>query len=357
MPNQPKIKLFRQDGCLSYFIFDPGSRELMVIDARADLMESYRTVIAEDRLKPVYFVDTRLHSHHLSGTHLLAAEFGAPIAMGAKTKSARPTRLWVDREKIRLGEYELEVIELPGISADAIGLFLNSQILFCGDAVHLGASARLDLSGTDPAAFWHTLKKGVGSLPEETLLMPAHEADGRIFSTIKMEKEKNPDWKMADLEAFLRFKAEERGRLDGAIQNRIDYNLQKMPLETQESHFGGVANHVGNGENGNRVATISVDKLAQKLKKQSSGVCYLDVREPSEYAEGHIEGTLHIPLAEVALHLEELRSLCRIYVICRSGRRSEAIAKTLDYLGFPDVVNVTGGIQAWENAGYQLKTK
>ena len=81
----------------------------------------------------------------------------------------------------------------------------------------------------------------------------------------------------------------------------------------------------------------------------------LDVREPYEYAEGHLAGSRLLPLAQVASQAAALPKDAPVYVICRSGNRSVTASKTLLELGFKDVRNVEGGILAWQGAGYPVE--
>lgn len=82
----------------------------------------------------------------------------------------------------------------------------------------------------------------------------------------------------------------------------------------------------------------------------------LDVREDDEWAAGHADGAIHIPLGEVPLRFGELGESSPdrpVYVICRSGGRS---ARAVEWLAEHDVhaVNVGGGTQAWAKAGRSL---
>lgn len=83
----------------------------------------------------------------------------------------------------------------------------------------------------------------------------------------------------------------------------------------------------------------------------ASGALVLDVREPHEYAGGHVAGSLSVPLATVASRAAEFDAAAPVYVFCRSGNRSLAAARTLIDAGFRDVRNVEGGIIAWQAAG------
>lgn len=78
----------------------------------------------------------------------------------------------------------------------------------------------------------------------------------------------------------------------------------------------------------------------------------LDVREQDEWDAGHAIEAVHIPLAELPDRVGELPDAADgpVYVVCRSGRRSERAAQYLAGLGY-EAVNVTGGMQAWHAAG------
>ena len=76
----------------------------------------------------------------------------------------------------------------------------------------------------------------------------------------------------------------------------------------------------------------------------------LDVREPEEWAAGHVEGATHVPLGEVPQRLGELPDADPLYVICRSGNRSGRAAAWLGQQGV-ETVNIAGGMRAWAAAG------
>lgn len=77
----------------------------------------------------------------------------------------------------------------------------------------------------------------------------------------------------------------------------------------------------------------------------------LDVREPYEYASGHVAGSTLLPLGQLSTQSSYLPKDAPIYVICRSGNRSVTASETLVKLGYKDVRNVKGGMLAWQAAG------
>lgn len=79
----------------------------------------------------------------------------------------------------------------------------------------------------------------------------------------------------------------------------------------------------------------------------------IDVREPWEYAEGHVPGARLVPLASVPQHLIDFQRDRPVYLVCHVGGRSAQAALYLAQRGV-DAVNVDGGTADWESAGYPL---
>jgi rhodanese-related sulfurtransferase len=77
----------------------------------------------------------------------------------------------------------------------------------------------------------------------------------------------------------------------------------------------------------------------------------IDVREPDEWAEGHIDGATHIPLGDLPARTGELDPDRATVIVCRSGARSGNATMYLMQYGFRDVANLGGGMLAWERAG------
>jgi rhodanese-related sulfurtransferase len=77
--------------------------------------------------------------------------------------------------------------------------------------------------------------------------------------------------------------------------------------------------------------------------------CVLDVRSPQEWAGGHIEGAVHVPVDELQKSLHAVpRDGRKLYVICAGGGRSQAAASFLANRGFLNVLNVEGGMNSWK---------
>ena len=95
--------------------------------------------------------------------------------------------------------------------------------------------------------------------------------------------------------------------------------------------------------------SISVQDLKALLDQ--GGVQVVDVREPAEYAEGHVPGAASMPLATVPLRFAEIDRDLPVHLICAVGGRSAQAGQYLDQQGF-DTVNVEGGTVDWVSAGF-----
>lgn len=88
--------------------------------------------------------------------------------------------------------------------------------------------------------------------------------------------------------------------------------------------------------------------LGLKEKLENGEIHLIDVREEMEFAGGRITGANLLPLGELEERHKELDHSKPIYVMCRTGRRSSEAQKRLHALGFTNVINVVGGIEAWK---------
>jgi rhodanese-related sulfurtransferase len=92
------------------------------------------------------------------------------------------------------------------------------------------------------------------------------------------------------------------------------------------------------------------------LATRSPDAVVLDVREPQEYALGHVPGALNLPQAELATRLAEVPADRPLLVICQAGGRSRRVAQFLVQTGFTDVASVAGGMGAWRAGGADVST-
>lgn len=110
--------------------------------------------------------------------------------------------------------------------------------------------------------------------------------------------------------------------------------------------------HPGNGSAG-LPAEVSVSEAVQM---QENGAFILDVREPSEWVQGHIPGATLIPLGDLSNRTNEFPRDQEIVVVCRSGNRSAQGRDLLLKAGFTQVTSMAGGMNQWISEGYAIVT-
>lgn len=101
------------------------------------------------------------------------------------------------------------------------------------------------------------------------------------------------------------------------------------------------------------VPGIEATAVQTKLNEKPKPVV-LDVREPSEYAAGHIAGSTLIPMHQLSSRINELPKDREIICVCASGSRSSSAARQLLKNGYT-VLNLNGGMYRWQHAGLPLK--
>lgn len=151
----------------------------------------------------------------------------------------------------------------------------------------------------------------------------------------------------------------------------IDYRMDVWMLALDEPHAEqlvrelmsiGFDRIVGVSVATDALVGVESDTLAQRSVIALSGalgregLLVVDVRNEREWAAGHIPGAIHIPLSELPHRLSELPADGALITQCASGARSAIAASLLLMAGASGVENLSGGIQAWTNAGFTLTT-
>lgn len=98
------------------------------------------------------------------------------------------------------------------------------------------------------------------------------------------------------------------------------------------------------------ISVLSVTEAVMLMSRKSALV--LDVREPDEFAQGHLQGARNVPLSQLSVRLKELEKFRDkpVLVVCERGRRANAAAKLLKAQNFATLNVLKGGMQAWIEA-------
>ena len=101
--------------------------------------------------------------------------------------------------------------------------------------------------------------------------------------------------------------------------------------------------------------SVDVEEAERRVREDPARPLLLDVREPNEFVAVRVPGAVLLPTSAFVARVGELPAGRPLLVICHTGRRSAAVTGFLARSGRTDVVNVAGGMEAWERAGLPIK--
>lgn len=104
-----------------------------------------------------------------------------------------------------------------------------------------------------------------------------------------------------------------------------------------------------------QIKQLNVNEVYQLFMNPDDNLVFLDVRQPEEWREGIIPGSVKIPLGELSAHLNKLDTSKKFIIVCRSGNRSNTAAKMMEGAGFKDLSNFQGGMMAWQSRNYPVE--
>ncbi len=330
--------------CKTYLLASEGMERAVIIDPVKDRVERYLAVLAYHRLKLDLIVDTHTHADHRSGAHELSVLTDAPVAMHRRAPAPHVAMHLEDGQRLIVGDFELKVLHTPGHTPDSISLYAEDRVL-TGDCLLIQGTGRADFAGGDAGEQYDSVTQKLFTLPDSTLVYPAHDYRGHLNSTIGEEKSSNPRLAGRSREAYIGLMNNLGLPLPEGIQEALQPNQSE--IEATSIRFPTLAQL-------NSVSQLLPTEIAARLGTAAAPLL-IDVREPDEFSGelGHVAGARLIPLRELPDRADkELASFKDkdIVVICRAGVRSVTAAAILTGLGFNQVCSMKGGMLDWDSA-------
>ncbi|MBS0171556.1 MAG: MBL fold metallo-hydrolase [Nitrospira sp.] len=176
----------------TYLVADRQSSQAVIIDAVIENVERDVTLLKELGLTLLYAVETHVHADHITGASLLKDRTGAQIVYGGGAeRSVTGADLFLhDGQKLRLGASAITALATPG-HTDGCTSYVLPGTVFTGDALFIRGNGRTDLQGGSAATLFESVRHKLFALPDDTVVYPGHDYQGRIASTIGEEKRFN----------------------------------------------------------------------------------------------------------------------------------------------------------------------
>ena len=185
----------------TYIIASGEGREALIIDPVIEHSDEYSTILKNLDLKLVKVIDTHIHADHISALNELNKRTNCIRVMGEKSKSEVIDLRIKDGEKINVEEVQLQAIYTPGHTDCSYSFLMNDRV-FTGDTLLINGSGRTDFQNGNAYDAYDSIFNKLLKLPEKTFVFPAHDYNGKKFSTIANEKNNNPRLQVSSKEEY-----------------------------------------------------------------------------------------------------------------------------------------------------------
>ena len=175
----------------TYIISSGEGREALIIDPVIEHTDDYIKILENLKLKLVKVIDTHIHADHITALNELNKRTNCVRIMGENSKSEVIDLKVKDDEKIKIENIELKAMYTPGHTDCSYSYLMNDRV-FTGDTLLINGTGRTDFQNGSSYDAYDSLFNKLLKLPEKTLVYPAHDYNGKKFSTIKNEKNNNP---------------------------------------------------------------------------------------------------------------------------------------------------------------------
>lgn len=192
----------RESSTYTYLLAERQGGVTLLIDPVLENTNAYVRLIEELDLKLVLAVDTHIHADHVTALGALRDRTDCASAMGEMTKAECVSVRFREGEKLCVDNLHLDILYTPGHTDDSYNFLLPDRV-FTGDTLLIRGTGRTDFQNGDPAAQYDSLFDKLLTLPEDTLIFPAHDYNGMTVSTIGEETHHNPRLQVADKPAYI----------------------------------------------------------------------------------------------------------------------------------------------------------
>ena len=186
----------------TYIIASAKGREAVIIDPVLENVEDYINILKELDLKLVKVIDTHIHADHITGASKLKQVTNCTTIMGEHTPADTVEIKVKDNEIIDIDNLKIRSMYTPGHTSDSYS-FLLDNYLFTGDTLLINGTGRTDFQNGSSKEAYNSLFNNLLKLPEETLVYPGHDYNGKFSSTIGNEKKFNPRLQVKSLDEYV----------------------------------------------------------------------------------------------------------------------------------------------------------
>ncbi|MSP10414.1 MAG: MBL fold metallo-hydrolase [Pelagibacteraceae bacterium] len=209
----------------TYLIASSKGREAIIIDPVLENVHEYIELLNQLDLRLVKVIDTHIHADHVTGASKLKNETNCQTIMGEYTPADVVDFKVKDGEEIKIDQLKIKAIYTPGHTSDSYSFLLNNQ-LFSGDALLINGTGRTDFQNGSSKDAYNSIFNKLLKLPEETLLYPGHDYNGKKVSTLGKEKKFNPRLQVSSEDQYIEIMSNLKLAEPQDIQFNVSRNIK-----------------------------------------------------------------------------------------------------------------------------------
>ena len=209
----------------TYLIASAKGREALIIDPVLENVEDYIGLLKELDLKLVKVIDTHIHADHITGASKLKQATNCTTIMGEHTLADTVEIKIKDNETIDIDNLKIRSMYTPGHTSDSYS-FLLDNYLFTGDTLLINGTGRTDFQNGSSKDAYNSLFNNLLKLPEETLVYPGHDYNGKFSSTIGNEKKFNPRLQVKSVDEYVNIMSKLNLAKPKMIETNVSRNIK-----------------------------------------------------------------------------------------------------------------------------------
>jgi glyoxylase-like metal-dependent hydrolase (beta-lactamase superfamily II)/rhodanese-related sulfurtransferase len=330
----------------TYVLYDPASRDALIIDPVDEQLERDLSVLKEHGLTLRWTLETHAHADHITSAGQLAEHTGAKTAVPAGCGITTAAVQLHGGDTLTFGGETLKTLHTPGHTSGSMS-FVWGDHLFSGDTLLINGCGRTDFQSGSAEAMFHSLTQILFALPDATTVWPGHDYQGRSHSSIGQEKAHNARVSGKTLQEFT------------AIMDALNLPKPKRIDEAVPANLtSGVRHDAGGvGLTAPQAAVGYAGDVSSALANawwQAGEAVLVDVRTDAEREwVGFVPGASVVAWKQwpgMAMNTQfdaEIKAAAdgkKIVLLCRSGVRSIAAARRATELGL-QAYNILEGFE------------
>lgn len=203
-PPQVMFRQFINENSYSYILAHVPTRKALIIDASLQSVDRDAAFLRELGLELIYIVESEQHSDHVTGAgELKLKHFPSAQTVRGKTGNFGATAdVKIETGKsLRLGEIDLEFWHCPGHTQSSfVFVYRDACVAFTGSSVLARSVSRCDFQGGNARSMYESIHRWVLTLPEDFILFPGQDANGRTCTSVFEEARFNPYFCLGEIE-------------------------------------------------------------------------------------------------------------------------------------------------------------